>query len=112
MEKLIDHILWLLPVSSRGRRRKDGRSDKPGHGERVGAYGRERRRRGIRACRGCRGHGRKRKGEGGARGAGIKQLRKLIRGALRDADGRDAAGIACPAGWPSAATRTGSVLRA
>ena len=49
-------------------------------------------------CRDYRGYEGKRKEEGGARGAGIRHLRKLIRGALHDADGRDAAGIVCPAG--------------
>ena len=98
MEKLIDHILWLLPVSSRRRRRKGRRSDKPGHDEHVRAYGRERRGRGIRACRGYRGYEGKRKEEGRTRRARIRHLRKLIRGALHDADEYEAAGIACPTG--------------
>ena len=85
-------------MSSRRRRRKSRRSDKPGHDEHVGAYGRERRRKGIMECRDYRGYEGKRKEEGGARGAGIRHLRKLIRGALHDADERDAAGIVCPAG--------------
>ena len=84
--------------SSRRRRGKGRRSDRPGHDEHVRAYRKECRRRSIRACRDYGGYEGKRKEEGRARGAGIKHLRKLIRGALHDADERDAAGIVCPAG--------------
>ena len=98
MEKLIDHIWRLPPVSSRRRRRKGRRSNSPGHDEHVGACGRERRRKGIRACRDYKGCEGKRKEEGGARGARIRQLRQTIRDTLHDAGERDAAGIVCPAG--------------
>ena len=80
---------------SPGRRRKRGRKDgKPRYDGHVRAYGKERRKESIRACRDYQGYERKRKEKGRVKRVRIKQLRKLIRDALHDAD-EEAARIVC-----------------
>ena len=82
-------------MSSRRRRRKSRKGDKLRHDEHVRAYRKECRKRSIRECRDYKGYERKRREEGRVKGARIKSLRKLIRGALHDADEHDAARIVC-----------------
>ena len=82
-------------MSSRRRRRK---GDKPRHDGHVRAYGKECRKRSIMECHDYKEYERKRREEGRVKRARIKQLRKLIRGALHGADEHGAAGIICLAG--------------
>jgi len=82
-------------MSSRRRRKRSRKSNKPRYDEHVRAYRKERRKESIRECRDYKGYERKRKGEGRVKRARIKQLRKLIRGSLHDADEHDAARIIC-----------------
>lgn len=82
-------------MSSRRRRKKSRKSNKPRYDEHVRAYRKECRKKSIRECRDYKGYERRRKEEGRVKGARIKRLRKLIRGALHDADEHDAARIVC-----------------
>ena len=66
------------------RRRKDDRSRQDGH---VQECRKERRRQRIKGCRDYKQHERKRRGEGRAKGIGIRQLANLIRDTLAECRG-------------------------